>query len=327
MPRQLPKIYITMGDVNGIGPEVTLKSLGKIVGKLAAQFTIVGSLEVLDFYKRLLNFEPIVEPENQAPHYSRVQFIPVDLSSERSFQPGQVSSAVGKASIDFIEQALQRIGRNPQSALVTGPVSKIAIWQAGIRAPGQTEFLGKWYGAKEAVMMLIANELRVGLATTHFPIREIPTLLSRDLIVDKCTTIFEDLKRRFQIDSPRIAVAALNPHGGEGGFLGDEEREIIVPAVGMLGDRKIIVEGPLSSDTLFTHKQIERFDCVLAMYHDQGMIPIKMSAFGKAVNYTAGLPIVRTSPDHGTAFDIAGKGVADSSSMIEAIKLAIELVG
>ncbi|MEE9168933.1 MAG: 4-hydroxythreonine-4-phosphate dehydrogenase PdxA [bacterium] len=326
MPGAAPKIFITMGDVNGIGPEITLKSIKEVSSDASAVFTILGSTGVLDFYQKQLGFEQsiVVGEPNSDP--SQVHFIPVDLPSSQSFEPGAVKPDAGEASIRFIERALELIGSNHDAALVTAPISKQAIWQSGIDFPGQTELLGSWYGTDRTVMMMISDKLRVGLATTHFPLREVPDLLTRDLIVKKCLTICDDLQRRFHIKTPRLAVAALNPHAGEGGLLGKEEEEMIKPAVNILRDRKVSVDGPMPSDTLFGPEKLNTYDAFLAMYHDQGMIAVKMVAFGRAVNYTAGLPIVRTSPDHGTAFDIAGRGIADASSMVEAIKFAIGVV-
>jgi 4-hydroxythreonine-4-phosphate dehydrogenase len=322
----LPTVYITMGDPHGIGPEVVLKALHALLPQHLAVFGLCGSGPVLEHYLQLLQLDIPVEEGPPQSDPGKIYFLEQTPPGMPSFEPGRVHRMCGKASIAFLELALERIGKKRRTALVTGPVSKEAIWRAGYLVPGQTEFLAEWYGVARYSMMLISGTFRVGFVTTHHPLKEVAGLLSKELIISRVSTVREDLRRRFRIRKPKIAVSALNPHAGEMGMLGREEMEIIWPAVEELRQRGMDVSGPFSADTLFTTKRLSEFDAFMAMYHDQGMIPIKMHGFGKAVNYTAGLPIVRTSPDHGTAFDIAGKGVADATSMVEAIRLAVSLV-
>ena len=243
----------------------------------------------------------------------------------KGFSLGTISRIAGEKSAAFIKEAVSLLKGRENAALVTAPISKEAFWQAGNLFPGQTEFISSLVGVKKSAMMLIADDFRVAFTTTHHPLKKVPGLLSADLIIEKCQVIRDDLRRRFKIRKPRLAVAALNQHGGENGKLGTEEKNVIIPAILALKEKWFSVEGPYPSDTLFTKSRINEFDAFVALYHDQGMIPIKMHSFGGAVNYTAGLPIIRTSPDHGTAFDIAGKGIAEASSMVEAINLALKL--
>ncbi|MCH8124508.1 4-hydroxythreonine-4-phosphate dehydrogenase PdxA [candidate division KSB1 bacterium] len=321
------QIYITMGDLNGIGPEVTIKAISELFPSQNVVFTIVGSGKALEFYSRTLSAKLTIEEGQPGSDPLKLHFLEVDSEDMNTIEPGLVKAEAGKASVQFIQKALTLIENNDKAALVTAPISKQAIWAAGIDFPGHTELLADWFNTENYTMMLISNELKVGLVTTHHPIRDVSDLLSSDLIMKKCMTINRDLQNRFQIRNPRIALAGLNPHAGENGQLGTEEEKIIKPAIEKLKQQNVFVEGPFSSDTLFIPQKLQQYHAILAMYHDQGMIPVKMQGFGKAVNYTAGLPIVRTSPDHGTAFDIAGKGLANPSSMIEAIKLAITLAG
>lgn len=319
------EIFITMGDVHGIGPEVSLKALQQLFPAENVSFVLVGSRRVLEFYRELLQVDlPIADEGDVSPGH--IRFLDLPDVNTGPFRPGQGNRKTGAASVAFIHAALEQMQNRKRAALVTAPIAKEAIWRAGHLFPGQTELLADWFGVKRFAMLLVSGGFRVGFVTTHIPLKEVPGALSQSLVVEKVLTVREDLRRRFKVKKPKIALAALNPHAGEKGMLGREEIEILIPAVQALRERQITMDGPFSADTLFTRDKLDRYDAFIALYHDQGMIPVKMHAFGKAVNYTAGLPVVRTSPDHGTAFDIAGKGVADESSMVEAIRLAIELV-
>ncbi len=326
MPDKKPILYITIGDINGIGPEVTLKAVAQLLPLQMAVFVLIGIPAVIQYYLDLLHIRlPIVEAEPTADP-DRVFLLPINLSATRAFVPGKVTRIAGKGSAVFLQTAIAQLKAMPNSGLVTAPISKEALWWAGYLFPGQTEFLANAFSVTKYAMILLAGDFRVGFITTHHALRDVPSLLKRKLIEEKCLVIRDDLRRKFKIKKPCFAIAALNPHGGENGHLGSEEKDIIIPAVRKLQERGIFIEGPFPSDSLFTPRKLKTYDVFIALYHDQGMIPIKMQAFGKAVNYTAGLPTVRTSPDHGTAFDIAGTGVADASSMVEAIRLAAILV-
>jgi len=316
-----------MGDIYGIGPEIILKALAKIYPKEDVVFHIVGNLKTLKYYIDLLKIELPIVDENKRNNPPQIAFIDVPLDLKEPYVVGKISQTAGKASALFLSEAIKRIKKCENCGLVTAPISKEAFWRANISFPGHTEFLSNAFKVdNQFAMMLVSGEFRVGFVTTHHPLKEIPSILSVDLIIEKCLVVQNDLRKRFNVKNPSIAITALNPHGGENGQLGKEEQEIIIPAIQKLEKNDVLVEGPFPSDTLFVKGNLEAFDAFLALYHDQGMIPIKMYSFGKAVNYTAGLPIVRTSPGHGTAFDIAGKGIADESSMVEAIELAISLV-
>jgi 4-hydroxythreonine-4-phosphate dehydrogenase len=224
-----------------------------------------------------------------------------------------------------MEAAIRFAMKGDLAAIVTAPLSKKALNHAGYNYPGMTELLADRTGTRNYAMMLIGGDFRVALVTTHCALSEVPGCLSTEQVLAKIEVIHNDLQRRFGIPEPRIAVCALNPHRGEGGLFGREELDIIDPAIALARASGINVTGAHPADALFARHREDKYDAYLAMYHDQGLIPLKVLHFGRSVNYTAGLPFIRTSPDHGTAFDIAGKGVANESSMVEAIRLASQL--
>ena len=236
--------------------------------------------------------------------------------------PGKLDSGNSRYVLAVLERALAGCLSGEYHAMVTAPVQKSVINDAGIAFTGHTEFLAEKAHADHVVMMLVGGGLRVALATTHLALSEVPRAITRDLIVNTLRVLDRDLRRRFRISKPRILVAGLNPHSGESGHLGREDLEIIAPAVKASG---VDAAGPIPADTLFVPERLKRADAVLAMYHDQGLPVLKYASFGRGVNVTLGLPFVRTSVDHGTALDLAGTGKADPGSLIEAVKLAIEL--
>ncbi len=312
-----PRILITLGDFNGIGPEVTLKAILDENVVRGATPVLVGSRQILDYYEEVLGLRI---------SRSNVDFLECVPDERLPIEPGKISTKAGEMGARFLQCAIDRVKRKEGDAIVTAPISKETFWMAGYRQfPGQTEFFATGFGARRFAMMLISGKFRVSFATTHYPIRDVASQLTEDKIVNTVMAMVHALKKFFGITNPKIAVSALNPHGGEHGKLGDEEERIIFPAIKRLRDIRVNVQGPFPADTLFTRIDEKDFDAYLAQYHDQGMIPIKMYGFGSAVNFTAGLPVPRTSPDHGTAFDIAGKGVANEQSMKEAIQLAVQL--
>lgn len=283
-----PVIGITLGDGAGIGPEIVKAALAS--GQLSAgcDFRVIGK-------------------------------IPEDCF------PGQPTRASAQAAFEALDEAAQLALSGHIQAVVTGPVSKARMHEVGFRFPGQTEFFAEKAGTTNFAMMLTGGALSVALVTIHIPLAQVPGALSREEIV-RVGTLFAEFLRKRHKRQPRIAVAGLNPHAGEGGAMGREEIDLIAPAVEILNARaEANFEGPLSPDTLFHRALQGTWDGVLCMYHDQGLIPLKMHAFDSGVNVTLGLPFVRTSPDHGTAFEIAGKGIARPQSMIAAINLAAEL--
>ncbi|MBI4546738.1 MAG: 4-hydroxythreonine-4-phosphate dehydrogenase PdxA [Ignavibacteriae bacterium] len=317
--RNKPIIAITMGDYNGIGPEVTLKSVcSPQIRKLCIPF-LVGSLKVYEFYARRCRIRIKLK---------EIEFFPNRESKDSIalIEPGHVSATAGKYAGESIGIASQLCLDGLVDGMVTAPVSKQAMHRAGYLYPGQTEMLAELTRTSRAAMMLVANNFRVGLATIHVPLKDVAKKISRKRIAEQITIIHQSLQSDFAIRSPKIAVLGLNPHAGENRVFGEEEKKWIVPTIRQAQRKKIDASGPFSADGFFGSGAYTSYDAVLAMYHDQGLIPLKMKGFNVGVNFTAGLPIVRTSPDHGTAFDIAGKGIADPRSMIEAIKLAVTII-
>jgi len=289
--RRKPAVGITVGDPAGIGPEIAVKA--------AADPRVTAACET-------------------------ILYGPCTESALRAFAPGVLSAAAGRAAYDAIVTAAEDARNGRIDAIATAPINKEAFALADLPWKGHTDLFAWLTGAKRAVMMFYAQELRVVLATVHVALRDVPSLLTRELIDFTIDVTAAELPR-FGHPRPRIAVAGLNPHAGEHGVIGAEDGEVLAPAVEAARGRGIDASGPWPGDTVFARAARGEFDAVIACYHDQGLIPVKLLAFGRAVNVTLGLPIVRTSVDHGTAFDIAGKGVADPSSLVEAILLAARL--
>jgi 4-hydroxythreonine-4-phosphate dehydrogenase len=290
--RALPRIGITVGDPAGIGPEIALKAMAD------ARVTEVC--------------EPILYGPHRADELA-------------AFAPGEVSADAGRAAYDAIARAVRDAREQAIAAIATAPISKEAFALAGLPWKGHTDLLAHLTAAPRVAMMFHAEALRVVLATIHVPLRQVPALLTRE-VVDGTIALTVREMPRFGYPRPRIAVAGLNPHAGEHGIIGDEDEAVLRPAIAAARERGADVTGPWPGDTIFGRAARGEFDVVIACYHDQGLIPVKLLAFNRAVNVTLGLPIVRTSVDHGTAFDIAGRGVADHSSLVEAVRLAARLV-
>jgi 4-hydroxythreonine-4-phosphate dehydrogenase len=301
-------ILITMGEPSGVGPEAALAAFAALGGQVTTRF---GSHPL-----KLVGDAGIFAARKDA-------LIPTKASVKAV--PGKPSAANAPAVIESIELAVKACQAGEAAAVVTAPIHKAVLAGAGFGYPGHTEYLAALTGAKRPVMMLASDKLRVVPLVIHVPLRRVPALISTDGIIQTGEIMLKALAKDFGISNPRLAVAGLNPHAGEDGVLGGEEEGIIMPGVAALKAKGYSVFGPLSADTLFHDEARARYDAVLAMYHDQGLIPIKTLSFWDGVNVTLGLPIVRTSPDHGTAFDIAGTGKADPRSMIAAIKMAAEM--
>jgi 4-hydroxythreonine-4-phosphate dehydrogenase len=304
-------IGITLGDPAGIGAEVTAKALVNPTLRRAARFTIIGD-ECL-FRK----YFPV--------RYKNCTFIDVGYLRAGEFQIGRPSRLTGKTSLTYLQTAIDLVKRGQLSALVTAPVCKEAIGKTIPSFHGHTEFLAAAFHVKDIGMMFVSGPLRVLLVTRHIPLAQVSREITSDIVLRAIRSADAALKNHFCLQNPLIGVCGLNPHAGEGGTLGREEIKYIIPAIKRARAAGIKVEGPFSADTIFYPANSKRFDALLAMYHDQGLIPVKTLYFRKLVNLTIGLSFVRTSPAHGTAFDIAGKHRADASSMIEAINLAIQL--
>lgn len=318
-----PTIAITIGDPNGIGPEVVLKALSGTELREECRPVIVGPKTVLEYYDSSAAVEILRDTEQ--PDRDALSVWQPDQGTDFKPEPGKMTAASGKIAGQALDCAIGLVLDGRADALVTAPVSKAALHAAGYDFPGQTEFLANRCNTREYLMMLLSGTFRVAVVTTHCALADVAARLSTDLILSKLRVLNRDLQTRFGIQKPRIAVTGLNPHAGEGGILGKEEIEIIAPVITAAQREGIEAAGPFPADSLFARIDRQPHDAYLAMYHDQGLIPLKMQSFGKAVNYTAGLPIIRTSPDHGTAFDIAGKGIATPDSMEEAIRFAVAL--
>jgi 4-hydroxythreonine-4-phosphate dehydrogenase len=324
----LPRITITMGDPAGIGSEVILKTLLRDDVYQVCSPIVLGDINVLRMVsKRIepLSFHIIKTPSEATGSPGLVDVISVSNLKRGSFIPGRPTVHGGKAMVDYIKKAVDFNKAGQVSAMVTCPISKEIMHKAGYRFDGHTELLAKLTNTKDYGMMLAGERLRVSLATIHCALREVPQRLNKGLILKTIRLTYRALEEDFAIKRPHVAVAGLNPHAGEAGLFGLEDKEIIQPAVDEAKNDGLLVDGPFPADTIFYQALNGKFDAVVAMYHDQGLIPVKLLNFSDSVNITLGLPIVRTSVDHGTAYDIAGKGVADPSSLIAAIRMAVKI--
>lgn len=320
------RIAISIGDYNGIGPEVVLKYLNGI-DLTEVTPVILGSEQVVSFYSNLLNIPVSIHSGRNSKEIKDgiINVLESYKGNEVSINPGELSKRSGKCSMLAVEKGIKLCMENAADALVTAPISKEAVNMAGYKIPGHTEFLADKTDCKDYMMMLVNNELRVGLATVHVPLSKVVYHLSEASVLRYIRIMHKSLAKDFDINQPKIAVLGLNPHAGDGGIIGEEEINMIAPALQKAQFNDIKVSGPHAADGFFGNKKYEDYDGILAMYHDQGLIPFKTLSFGRGVNFTAGLPIIRTSPDHGTAFDIAGKNKANPSSFGQAFSLAVEL--
>lgn len=329
MARKLT-VGITQGDGNGIGYEVIIKAFADERMLDICTPVIYGSSKIFGFYRKLIhNIEQIntnVIASAKEAHPKRVNIINC-LPDNVFVEPGQSTPESAKSAMTSLEYAVRDLKEGNIDALVTAPINKRAMVNEGFGYTGHTEYLEKEFGVDEALMIMVSDQLKVGVVTGHIPLKDVPGKISRDLILTKLRLMNSSLKRDFGIFSPKIAVLGLNPHCGDGGLLGDEEQSVILPAVQQASEEGIMAFGPYSPDGFFGLGNYSRFDAVLAMYHDQGLIPFKALAFEIGVNFTAGLPVVRTSPDHGTAYEMAGKDLADPHSMISSIYTAIDICG
>lgn len=316
-----------MGDPAGIGPEVTLKAVAKKPRK--CRIVILGDLGILRNTAQQLGIPVnLIAWEPTLPYPRVARALPVmELSSLASehCKPGHPTAMGGETSYRYVETAVRLAQANVLQGIVTAPISK-AMWHAaGREYPGHTELLAALTQTPEVRMMLVGSKLRVILVTTHLALSQVPAALSSERILKTIQMTIEHLMRFHGIAQPRLAVAGLNPHAGEAGAFGDEEERIIAPAVQQAAALGVAIAGPLPADTIFVRATRGDFDGVICLYHDQGLIPLKLLSWEDGVNTTIGLPVVRTSPDHGTAFDIAGQGKADPRSMRAALKLAIHM--
>ena len=322
-------VGITQGDGNGIGYEVIIKALADERMLDMCTPVIYGSSKIFGFYrKQIHNLEQQVNTNvvasAQEVHPKRINIVNC-LPDNVFVEPGQPTPESAKSAMTSLQRAVEDIKKGYIDVLVTAPINKRAMVNEGFGYTGHTEYLEKEFGVDEVAMIMVCDQLKVGVVTGHIPLKEVPGRLSKDLIVKKLRLMKHSLERDFGIHSPKIAVLGLNPHCGDGGLIGDEESSIILPAVQQAVSEGIMAFGPYSPDGFFGLGNYSKYDAVLAMYHDQGLTPFKALAFELGVNYTAGLPIVRTSPDHGTAFEMAGRDEADPLSMRAAIFTAIDI--
>jgi 4-hydroxythreonine-4-phosphate dehydrogenase len=311
-----PRLALTLGDPNGIGPEVVLKTLADDGVHARIEPVIVGSEAVLRVHAAKLGLDDVADGLT-------VWEVAPGVAPEVAW--GQTTATGGRLAMRAVERGADACASGEADALVTAPISKEAITLAGYRFPGHTEFLAQRTHADEFAMMLVSGGLRVALVTTHVPVRDIADLITERAILAKLRILDASLRRDFGIEQPKIAVLGLNPHAGDGGVIGTEEQAVIDLALDAARSEELDVAGPFPADSFFGMRGYDRHDAVLAMYHDQGLAPFKALAMGGGVNFTAGLSIVRTSPDHGTGFDIAGQGIASAGSFREAVLLAAEI--
>ncbi|MFC1631304.1 4-hydroxythreonine-4-phosphate dehydrogenase PdxA [Candidatus Omnitrophota bacterium] len=327
MKKSKPTIGITMGDPGGIGPEVILKALTASRLKDQANFLIIGNFNVFQQTAQLCRIRPtikrITRPED-GQYSGTGKIYLLDTGSLKQIEFGRPLRAYGELALDCIDAGLDLIKLKAITALVTAPVNKSTINKTGRSFTGHTEYLARACNTNKFAMMLVGGPFKVVLVTRHMALKKVPRSITQDNITQALCLTARYLKKYFAIERPRIGVCGLNPHSGESGVLGDEERKIIRPAI-IRAKRYARIQGPLASDTIFYSARQNKFDAVCAMYHDQGLIALKTLALHQGVNLTLGLPFIRTSVDHGTAYDLAGKNIADPGSMVAAIKLAIKI--
>lgn len=321
------RVGISIGDINGIGPEVIMKALKDARILLDCTPIIYGSNKVFAHYKKVLdendfNYQSCKSAEDA--QMRKVNVVNV-WNDDIEFRMGQVTEDGGKYAFLSLEKATQDLASGKIDVLVTAPISKEAMGKSGFKFPGHTEYLADLAGTSEALMVMVSGNLRVALVTSHIALKDVNTALTKEKIVNKIKMFEASLKKDFGIVRPKIAVFGLNPHAGENGKMGTEEQEIIQPAINQARGENILAFGPYPADGFFGSTARNQFDGVLAMYHDQGLAAFKALAFEDGVNYTAGLPIVRTSPDHGTAFDIVGQNKASEHSLRSAIYVAMDV--
>ncbi|MFN9112549.1 MAG: 4-hydroxythreonine-4-phosphate dehydrogenase PdxA [Bacteroidota bacterium] len=321
------RVGITIGDINGIGPEVIMKALGDNRILLDCTPIIYGSTKVFAHYKKILNDQEFTYQSCKSVEEAVHRKINVVncWNDEVNFDSGQATEIGGKCAFLALERATQELASGKIDVLVTAPISKDAMGKSGFQFPGHTEYLADLAGEHEALMVMVSSSLRVALVTTHIALKDVSTSLTRDGILKKINMFDASLKKDFGIIRPKIAVLGLNQHAGENGKMGTEEQELIMPAINAARNQDVLAFGPYPADGFFGSSSRYQYDGVLAMYHDQGLSAFKALAFEEGVNYTAGLPIVRTSPDHGTAYDIVGQDKASALSMRSAIFLAMDI--
>lgn len=322
------KVGITQGDINGVGYEVIFKTFEQEDMLALCTPVVYGSPKVAIYHRNACGIQTNfnIVPTASEARDGQLNMVNCFGEKEIKIEFGKPSEEAGNAAFVALERAVQELGEGKIDVLVTAPINKNTIQREGFQFPGHTEYIEQRLGKGQKALMILANErLRVALVTTHLPVCRIAEHITKEAVMEKLNILHQTLRRDFSIDNPRIAVLALNPHCGDGGLLGTEEKDIINPAIVECFKKGIRCFGPYAADGFFGTGNYQHFDAILAMYHDQGLAPFKALAMEDGVNFTAGLPVVRTSPDHGTAYDIAGKNVADPASMRQAIYAAIDI--
>jgi 4-hydroxythreonine-4-phosphate dehydrogenase len=323
-----PILGFTVGDINGIGPELIIKALSDNRILEFCTPVVFGNNKLINFYRK--NLPDINISFNNIKDASKINPKQVNVyncwEEEININPGQQTDEAGKYAIESLTIAAEALKAGKIDGLITAPIHKKNIQSETFTHPGHTPYLKELFGVRDVAMFMVAENMRVALLTEHVPLKDVSQYITKENIISKLQVINESLKKDFGISNPKIAILGLNPHAGDDGLLGKEEIEIISPAIKEAKQKNIFCFGPYPSDAFFARGQHEKFDAVLALYHDQGLIPFKSLAFGEGVNYTAGLPGIRTSPDHGVAFDIAGKGIADESSFRAAIFTCLDII-
>ncbi len=325
--REILRVGISIGDINGISPEVIVKTFQDKRMYDRVTPIIYGHVDVIKKTKANLGLTEFQYSTIQdAEDCAKKKFNIINVwSTPIEMKPGELSPEAGHGAYLALKAAVEDLASNKLDVLVTGPINKDLIQSDDFKFPGHTEFLANMANVEDHLMLLVSEDLRVGVVTGHVALKEVSAALSKEKILSKIQILHDSLQRDFGLNHPKIAVLGLNPHAGDNGLLGEEEKEIIIPAIRMAEEKNMYVYGPFGADGFFGSAAYKSFDGVLAMYHDQGLVPFKALAFNTGVNFTAGLPIVRTSPDHGTAYDLAGTGQANPHSMRQAIFAAIDI--
>lgn len=321
------KVGITIGDVNGIGIEVILKAFSDNRMLSVCTPIIYGSTKVLSYHKKAINNDEInfhSVPSAEKAIHKKVNVINC-WEGEVNIELGHSTNEAGQFALKSLECCVEDMAANKIDVMVTAPINKTNIQSKDFNFPGHTEYLANYSNTEDYLMILVADELRVGVVTSHIALKDVPAALTQEEIVRKATILEASLVKDFGITKPKIAILGLNPHAGDHGLMGDEESKVIKPAIKELSDKGMLAFGPYPADGFFGSGSFNQFDGILAMYHDQGLAPFKAITFDNGVNFTAGLPIVRTSPDHGTAYDLAGKNEASEISFRNAVYLACDI--
>ena len=322
------RVGITQGDTNGVGYEVIIKTLSDARILDMCTPVVYGSSKAFGFYRKQIpeteNINTNVISSAKDAHPKRVNIVNC-IPENFQIEPGQQTQEGSQAAIAALEKAVSEMKEGLLDVLITAPFNKRAVSDETFKFPGHTEYLVSEFGAADGLMLLCADTLRVGVATNHLPLAKVPAAITEERILSKLRLMNDSLMRDFGVVKPKLAVLGLNPHSGDRGLLGEEEINVIIPAIKKANEEGILAFGPYPPDGFFSINMQYKFDAVLAMYHDQGLIPFKSLAFDAGVNFTAGLPVVRTSPDHGTAYDLAGENKANPQSMISALYLAIDV--